>query len=89
LETTILFAIAVFAGTTITFFVLYRKVKADIDKRVLTPESGKLDEGAFIKLEEILSKSQKEDLRKLLSELKNLRLEAEKLIEGARREAED
>jgi len=78
LEAAILLGIVVFAGTTASFILLYRR--AITERGAQLQVGGKApDEEAFARLEEILSRSRREDLKKMLSELRVLRIKAEEM----------
>lgn len=78
MEAAVLLGIVVFAGTTASFILLCRRA---ITERIAQLQVGgkALDGEAFAKLEEILSRSRREDLRKMLSELRELRMQAEEM----------
>jgi len=84
----ILLAVIVFVVTTIIFLILYRRARSEVLKNAPVALKKEIDENAFRKLREILSETKKDDLRKLLSELRSLKSEAEKVMRDVGGEAE-
>lgn len=75
----------IFAATTLAYFILYRKTMSEVrmEDKLSAVEEIRVDEEKLVKLGEALSK-EKLDLEELLRELKEIRRQAEKILDEER-----